>query len=309
MASILNVVLPVFAIIFLGFVAAKRGILGSESSEALNRFVYWFAMPPLLFVSMARVPLAQIVNLPFVIAYMAGTFALMAVTMVALRQDVTQRILAALSASFANTGYLGIPLFLAAYGPDAARLAVITTVANAVLLMGASVIALEASHGTGLADAGRRVARGYLTNPMIVAPILGLGWSLTGLGLPEPAAALFDLLGASAGPSALFAIGLFIGAQTAQALFGDRRSREVATVIALKLLIHPALVFLAAVVVGLDPFERFAATLLAAMPSATLVFVMAQQYNIYVVRAAAIILGSTVLSLITLSAVMLGLRP
>lgn len=309
MQAILNVVLPVFAIILLGFVASRRGLLGAESSEALNRYVYWIAMPPLLFVGMARVPVAQIVNLPFIAAYMAGTFAAALGVVALTRRPMAQRILAALSASFANTGYLGIPLFLAAFGPDAARLAVIATVANAVILMGGSVVAIEASRGAGLIDACRRVARGYLSNPLIMAPILGLGWSLTGLGLPEPVAALFDLLGASAGPSALFAIGLFLGVQDSRALYGDPRSGEVAASIAFKLLLHPALVYGAAWVAGLDPFERFAAVLLAAMPTATLAFIMAQQYRYYVARSAAIILGSTVLSLLTMAAVMVFLRP
>jgi malonate transporter and related proteins len=54
---IVNVALPVFAVILCGYLAGRLGILGQSSSEALNRYVYYFALPPMLFLSMALVPL------------------------------------------------------------------------------------------------------------------------------------------------------------------------------------------------------------------------------------------------------------
>src|SRR5690606_27894378 len=65
MSAVINVALPVFAIILAGYGSGKLGLLGQASSEALNKFVYWIALPPLLFLAMARAPVAETLNWPF----------------------------------------------------------------------------------------------------------------------------------------------------------------------------------------------------------------------------------------------------
>ena len=75
MRAIVDVVLPVFGLILAGVLAGRFRILGQESSEALNRFVYWFALPPLLFLGMARAPVHEVANLPFLGAYLGGVAA------------------------------------------------------------------------------------------------------------------------------------------------------------------------------------------------------------------------------------------
>src|SRR5690606_8782982 len=66
MSTVINVALPVFAIILAGYGSGKVGLLGQASSEALNKFVYWIALPPLLFLAMARAPVAETLNWPFI---------------------------------------------------------------------------------------------------------------------------------------------------------------------------------------------------------------------------------------------------
>jgi hypothetical protein len=72
MRAILDVILPVFAIILTGYLAGRIKLLGPDSSEALNKFCYWFALPPVLFLGPARVPLDQVFNLPFIATFMGG---------------------------------------------------------------------------------------------------------------------------------------------------------------------------------------------------------------------------------------------
>ena len=69
MGVIVDVAVPVFAIMLLGYLAGRAGILGDESSKALNAFVYWFALPPLLFLSVARVPVGEILNWPYIAVF------------------------------------------------------------------------------------------------------------------------------------------------------------------------------------------------------------------------------------------------
>ncbi len=272
---------------------------------------HFFALPALLFLSMARAPTREVFNLPFIAAYMCGVIVVFIVVYtvgrIAFPARLAQHSLAALSAMFANTGYMGIPLFLIAYGAPGMPPAIIAAVLNAAVLIGGTIILIEldAHKDGGLGRALLNVARALVVNPLIVSSVLGLVWSLLGLGIPGPVAAFGDMMGASSGPCALFAIGLFLATQSVNALMGGRRTVEAAWLIMLKLVAHPAATWGFAHLFGLDPFATTAVTILSAMPTGALAFVVAQRYGIFVERTSAVILGSTVLSVITLSAVMI----
>jgi malonate transporter and related proteins len=315
MQAVFDVVLPVFGLILVGYLAGRFKLLGPESSEALNRFVYFFALPALLFVGMARVPVAKVFNLPFLAAFLGGIAVVFVVALVVARFAFpgrgAARTLNGLSAVFANTGYMGIPLFLTAFGPDGTLPAVIATVTLGAIVMGVGVIMIELdlSEGGGLRKALADVARGVALNPLLIGPVAGLACSAAGLKLPTPAATFCDLLGAAAGPSALFAIGLFLATRSIKALMGGRRAVEVTWLMVLKLIGQPLVTWWLAGLFGLDPFWSDAAVILAALPTGALVFVLASQYGLYVERASAMILASTVVSVITLSAIMVALQP
>jgi malonate transporter and related proteins len=310
MHAVANVVLPLFGVILAGFLAGRFKILGNESSEALNRYVYFFALPCLLFLSMARTPTRDVLDGPFIAAYLCGVAVVFAIVIavgrLAFPARLAQMSLAGLAAGFANTGYMGIPLFLMAYGPAGMPPAVIGAVLNASVLIGAVIVLIEldAHKSGGLGGALRDVGRALVSNPLVLAPFAGLAWSAAGLGIPGPIAAFGDMLGTSSGPCALFAIGLFLATQSVNALMGGKRTVEAAWLIALKLIAQPAATWAFAVLFGLEPFAVAAATILAAMPTGALAFVVAQRYGIFVERTSAVILGSTVVSVVTLSAVM-----
>jgi len=318
MQAIFDVILPVFGIILTGYLAGRTRLLGPDSSEALNKFCYWFALPAVLFLGPARVPLAQVLNLPFIATFMGGVavawLIALAVGRVAFRDRPAVTALALLSGTFSNAGYMGIPLFLAAYGPQGVLPAVIATVSYTILLVGATVVIVEADLAGkgGAAAALANVAKGLAKSPLVVAPLLGLGWNLTGLGLPKPVSNFGDLLGASAGPAALFAIGLFLSTRSLGTLVGGKKLAEVGWLVYVKLVVQPLATWWLAGIFELDAYWRGAAVILAALPSAALCFVLAQQYKQFVERASATILVSTLLSPLVLAAIMIlfeGVRP
>ncbi|MEW5729506.1 MAG: AEC family transporter, partial [Pseudomonadota bacterium] len=146
MQVVLDVALPVFAIVVAGY-AGGRTVLGQTASQALSAFVYWFALPAVLFLGMARQPLDQIFNLPFIGAFLGAmlvVYALGGLIGRLLRRDRAEiHAMQALNACFSNTGYMGIPLFLAAYGPDRLLPAIIATVIMSAVMVGVAVIVLE----------------------------------------------------------------------------------------------------------------------------------------------------------------------
>lgn len=315
MQAVVDVVLPVFGLILVGYFAGRFKILGQESSEALNNFVYFFALPALLFVGMARVSAQDVLNLPFLAAFLGGIVIVFVLALVVARFAFpgggAALALGALSSVFANTGYMGIPLFLTAFGPDGVLPAVIAAVAMAALVMAAGVVMIELalSAGSGFAKALTNVGRAVALNPLVIGSVAGFAWNAAGLGLPKPVATFADLLGAAAGPAALFAIGLFLASQSLNALMGGRRAIEVVWLLLLKLVVQPLVTWWIARQVGLDQFWTASAVILSALPTGALIFVLARQYGVYVERASAVILASTVVSVVTLSAIMVLLRP
>ncbi|MBL0929609.1 MAG: AEC family transporter [Alphaproteobacteria bacterium] len=311
MQPVFDVVLPVFGIIFAGYMSGRVRLLGADSSEALNKFCYWFALPAVLFMGPARVPLAQVFDLPYIGTFVGG-FAIswlvgLAGLTIFFRAGTAQTALALLAATFANVGYMGIPLFLAAFGPANSLPAILGTSIYSLTLVAATVVLVE----SGLAGQGGarhalvNVAKGLAKSPLVVSPLLGLAWNLTGVPLPKPVVNFGELLGAAAGPCALFAIGLFLSGRSLGTLAGGRKSAEVGWLVFVKLIVQPLVTWWLAGVFGLDPFLTAAAVILASLPSAALCFVLAQQYKLYVERASAAILVSTVLSVVTISFLMI----
>jgi hypothetical protein len=303
MQAIITVILPVFGIMLTGYAAGRFRLLGEASSEALNRFVYYIALPALFFVSLARVPVGEVLNGPFLAAFGGGVLATFGIALLVGIFVFPNRLAAlglhGLCAIFSNTGYLGIPILLIIFG-DAGKLpGIISTVIMGTVIMGTGIVLIEAdlSQGRGPLKIAGGVLLGVAKSPLILAAAAGLGVSSAGLPVPAPLATFADILGAAASPCALFAIGLFLAGQKVTTGLG-----EIGWLVALKLVVQPAITWwLAYSVMSMDEPWAAAVVIQAALPTGALVFVLAQQYGIFVQRATATIMVSTVVSVVTLS--------
>ncbi|MEX2409246.1 MAG: AEC family transporter [Rhodovibrionaceae bacterium] len=309
MEPIVNVVLPVFAIMLAGYLSGRAGLLGEASSQALNGFVYYIALPALFFVSMARVPVAEVLHGPFLIAFGGGMLATFGIAMLVATFVFPNRTgalsLHGMSAIFSNTGYMGIPLLVIAFGEVGKLPAIISTVVTGVVAMGliTAILEIDLAENHGPLTAVRNALAGVLKSPLVMSAGAGLAYSAVGYPLPQPVETFGDLLGAAAGPAALFAIGLFMVGKSFTAGMG-----EVGWVVALKLLVQPAITWwLAFGVLQMDTLWAQAAVIQAALPTGALTFVLAQRYGTYIQRATAVILISTVASVVTLSALFIYL--
>jgi predicted permease len=301
MQVVLDVALPVFGVIFLGLFAGRIRLLGRVQSEALNGFVTWIALPALLFLAMARTPVQGFVNLlglNFLGAFLGGAAVVWLIGAglgrLLHRADAGAATMQGVNAGFANTGYLGIPLFAVAFGParglpPAALATIVMSVAGVVLV---AILAGRRSRGRLWG-----VPAALMTHPLVMAPVLGIAWSWAGLPLPPPLVTLLSLLGGAASPCALFAIGLFMAGQILRGGFG-----EIGWITVLKLVWQPLITWgLAATLFPMDPFWTASAVLLAALPTGASAFAVAQRAGVSVERTAAVILVSTLVSVLTLS--------
>jgi malonate transporter len=277
LTALLDIVLPVFAIVASGYICGWRSLLGPESSEALNGFVYWVALPALLFKAMANVELAEVYNEPFLLAFsgaLALTWALTSlIGWFCFRLNAAEAALHGLNGAYPNTGFMGIPLAIAAYGQAAALPAIVATVIS-VLSVALAIVPIEIARqrAAGIFPVIGRALTALITNPMIVAPCAGLVWARTGIGLPTSVETFTGILGAAAGPCALFSIGLYLVGKPLR-----EGSIEVGCMATAKLVIHPLLTAYAILVLfPTDPLWAKVAIMSAALPIGSGPFVLAQ---------------------------------
>lgn len=311
MVNILLVTFPFFALVLCGYVAARRAMLPQAAIPGLNTFVLYFALPCLLYRFGASTPIAQLLDASLVAVYLLCALIMVALTILLTR---TGRIgwnnasFGALVAAFPNTGFMGVPLLVALLGTAAAGPAIVTLLVD-LLVTSSLCIALsrlDSADIHGAEVAAKNALKGVALNPMPWAIVLGAASSGFGLALPAPVMQTLGLLADAASPVALFTIGAVLARShmnsTARTPLGD-----YVPVALLKLVVHPALVGLVglgAMAAGL-PLDRFALTvmvLVAALPSASNVALLAERFGADTGRIARIILLSTVLAFFSFSA-------
>ena len=298
------ITIPFFAVIACGFFATRRNILNAQGRAGLNLFVYYFALPVLIFSLMANADLRGEFQWAFVAAYGSVSLLLFAIGLIIaqlfFRLDYSLRVIFASACIYGNTGYFGLPFVIIAFGQEASvPMVVCTTFDLAVMLPLASVLMekAKASSDASLGEVYRKTARSIVQNPILVAVTLGVLFSISGLQLPEVADRFIVLLGSAAAPCALFALGSSMVEERAGFLQG-----EILVISLLKLVIHPLLIWVAMVhLFTVDVTWAHSGILAAAMPVAVTVYVLSQQHNVYVGRTSASILISTIISVTTLS--------
>ncbi len=303
LAPVLAAVFPVFGLVAAGYLAGRFGLVMQASSHALNQFVYAFALPAMLFVAVYRGTLEDILSGAFLLAVIAATLltalAGFALSYFAAGGSPAESTLRGLNASFANTGYLGIPLVTVAYGERAALPAALATVATNIVSFALAIVCIELFVNPRRGGA-RRALLGVARSPLIWP--IGLAVLLVALGLkiPLPVERFATLLAAAAGPCALFAIGLFVSQLSIRTGLATTWQSTV-----LKLVLHPLLMaVLAFWVLPVEPFWAKIAVVCASLPLGATAFVLAQRYGLLEAETSSGAVVSTAASLLTVSLVM-----
>lgn len=303
--STFAVALPIFALILVGYLSRRANVLGPDASRELNRFVVFLALPALLFDIMAHAGFASVNQPGFIAAFglsCAAAFALTLALRLRLRTPLADACLDGLSAAYGNVGYVGLPLSLMALGPSSQTAAVIATIFTACILFGGAIVLIEIGLQTEK-RIGRlilKVGRSLLRNPLLIAPAAGALVAASGLAIPERAEVFFKLLGGAASPCALVALGLFFAEKRESASGG---AGAVAALVALKLIVQPAVAWLLADrLFALEPVAMKTAVLMAALPTGTGAFMLAEYYRREARIVSAAILFSTVAAPFTVAA-------
>ncbi len=326
MVDLLLLFVPFFALVLLGWGAARGGVLPLDGIGALNSFVLYFGLSAMVFRLSASGALLQDGLLGLLLAYgLAGTLVTVLALAWGVRSGLVRRDsgLVALATAFPNTGFLGLPLLTGLLGPQAAGPVAATLIVD-VLLLSSLCLAWAHSHAAQDAPgddpaeawhAAQASLKGALRNPLLWSMALGMGAAWLGWQLPHPVDETVRLLSLSATPTALFTLGAILArAQMQPARSGVMPSIWVPAL--LKLAVHPMLVCAAGwslmqAGVPLTQSGLLTVTLAAALPSASNVSMLAEREGGNVTLVAQVILWTTAAALlsVTLWAHLLGVQP
>jgi malonate transporter and related proteins len=299
---VLGAVLPVFGLVASGYLAGRLALVTPASAAALNQFVYAFALPAMLFIAVYRGSLEEILSGYFLLAVIGATLgtAVVGFLLSSLSGGSNaESTLRALNASFANTGYLGIPLVTVAYGERAALPAALATVATNIVSFALAIVCLELFVNPQPGGV-RRALSGVVRSPLIWPIALAILLVSLEVKIPLAVDRFATLLAAAAGPCALFAIGLFVSQLSIRA--GAAASWQSSV---LKLVLHPLLMAaLAFWILPVDPFWAKIAVICAALPLGATAFVLAQRYKLLEAETSTGAVISTTVSVLTVSLVM-----
>jgi len=306
MLQIFSITFPFFALVLCGYLAARWRWLPLEAVTGMNSFVLFFALPCMLYRFGATTPLAQLLDAGVFLTY---SFCALVLVVLAVAISLNSRIgwndaaFGALVAAFPNSGFMGVPLLVAILGAGAAGPIIVTMMIDMVLTTSLCIAAsrLDGADKHGISKALKKALKGVLTNPLPWSILFGALVSALGLTLFRPVSQTVGLLADAASPVALFTIGAVLARSQVLAERHQQAPmplRDYLPLVAFKLFLHPLLVLLVGSMVirlGL-PLSRFALTvmvLVAALPSASNVSLLAERFGADNGRIARIILVST----------------
>lgn len=303
MAEISSLVLPFFGLILLGYLAARWWKLDESGLGWLNIFIIYIALPALFFKIIAKTPLEQLARFDFILTSLAATYTIFVLLFLlgryATRSTIGEATVQGLAGAYGNIGYLGPGIALAAFGEAAALpLALIFAFENMLhFCVAPALMAFDGRDSRRPLVLARDVAKKIATHPFIIATAAGFVAAGTGFTPPSVAQTLIDNLAPAAAPCALFAMGVTLALRPLK-----RVPAEIPYIVPAKLIVLPALMYLYLSATGDYPDVWVAtALLLAALPTATNVFVIAQQYSTWQERASATVMITTVISVVTVS--------
>jgi len=283
MSPLTETVLFVFSLVALGYLAGLTGYLRPASGEGISDFAVSVAMPLLLFQTMVNADFHGVAPWPLWGAYFTAVAITWAVghlvTTRIFGRDARAGVVGGVSSAYSNVVLLGAPFILGVFGPSGFEVLSLLVSVHLPVMMMASIVLFEMfGRGSGDHVHPLRVLRSFLRrlfmNPLIIGILLGLAWRLSGVPLPDLAMRLVDALADTAGPVALFAMGLSLRR------FGvSGNVRPALALSALKLFLMPALVLAFVWLLGLPPMTAKVAVVVAALPSGINSYLIAVQFN------------------------------
>jgi malonate transporter len=304
MLDVLNLALPYFGLIFLGFACGRITRIPIQGLAWMDFFIIYMTLPALFYRILARTPFEQLSNVPFIVTATLGTFVVLMLSLgIAwlFRRDLAQAAIGQLAGAYGNIGYMGPGLALATVGAQAAAPVALIFCFETLLFFSVVpfLMALARPEGKGFGALALDVVRKIALHPLMVASALGALSAALRFEPPASIDRLLQFLSNASAPCALFTLGVTVALRRLNGI-----PLDVSVLVLVKLVLHPMVALCLLTAFGpFDPSWVKAAVLMAALPPALNVFVLARQYNSWLDPASASVLVGTLLSVATLTTV------
>lgn len=288
--SVPQTILPIFLLIIIGYVLARRGALNTETNKALGNLAFKLFMPMVLFTGMVNAPLHEGLNIKVLVAYFIPALIVFCAVNLIAHRFIGHPTPFGLTAAFGNNALIGIPMVAGLFGSSGLVLLFTILAVHSLLLF--SFQSLYNSFA-GSEPFKPATLVSSLANPMIIGLLLGVAVNLADLSLPGWSLQLANWLAQAALPCALIVLGANLAG------YRLRPSVYAVGITFAKLIALPLLVLLACMLSGIDGTARGVLVLMAANPCGVNVLGFARSLDDSQKTSSAICL-STILSAVTL---------
>ncbi|WP_457094510.1 AEC family transporter [Microvirga sp. P5_D2] len=292
MLDLLMIVLPVFGLIGIGYVARQTGFVSERMGEGLSEFVFTLSVPCLIFRTLVRADIPEVQPWGYWISYFVGVAVVWIAAMLIGRSFFGLKgvsgVVAGFSAGQANTVFVGVPMILKAYGDAGAVPLFLLIAVHLPVTMTLATVLAEGRQASPLI-----ILRRLVTHPIVVGILAGSALRPIASYIPAPGWQVLDLIASAAVPCALISMGI------ALRRYGLQTGLKLPMIIsALKLIVHPLIVLLLAThVFDMPPVWAGVAVLFASCPSGINAYLFAERYNEGVALASSAVTLSTILAL------------
>lgn len=294
--TIINAIVPIFLVIFIGVLAGKAKIIEFGHKKSLINFVTKISLPLLLLGTTLNTPIENFADIRVLLVIIFGLTILFFTTYFIFKKifkvNSNKIAISSLTSSFPNSTFMGIPVLIKLYGESAMVMIIIFTIVASVLLVSFTVVIVESNKNKDV-HPFRHILK-ILNTPMIIVPILGLVLSYYNFSIPEVFNSAFSLIGNTAPAIALFVMGVGISSSKLT------MSKEVGLMIIIKNIIAPFVFLILLVLFGIkgEIFKQL--LLISAIPTATIAPMLASQYEAYEIESNSASIIGTITSIITL---------
>jgi malonate transporter len=294
-------IIPIILLVLVGVVFAKIKLFGQADGDVLNKFAFNAAFPALLFDSIFHTPLAEILDWRLIFGYLLVTYiifiAIFLIFRYAYREQLPSATFAGMNASFSNSYFIALPILIAVFGIKAVVPVTVTAIAIMLFYIPVMTFLLEYNRENIKADETIlfTAIKRTLTNPLVMAAIIGVLFSALHLNIPKPVFNALRYIGATAVALALITVGIELGHIHLSGKIG-----RVFLLAITDLFIKPALAFAVAWYLRMPPLLAITLIMASGVPTAKTIFIMSKNYRIYEQETASNILLTSIISVITI---------
>ncbi|MGS0679684.1 AEC family transporter [Shewanella sp. 125m-7] len=309
MPATLTPLLAVFGMMLIGSLVQKLKLLPAETDQVLNQYVYYIAFPAIMLITLAQTPISNILHWGYIAGFSFAMFISYVITYIGsvffTPKHSAVATMRALNATFGNTAFIGIPLMAMLFPQQQIALAAAAIASLlSVVIFAVSLVSLEIISNKHQGSALKIMILALAKNPIVVGSLIGISLSALSITLPDSLALMIRQFGMTSSPCALFAIGMVLAKsgqyQDSSQLISLKQAIDISIINIVKLFIQPLFTYLLMLCFNVEPKLIAMGVILAALPTAASVYLLAQRYQTQVITSAQGILLGTLVTFVSL---------